>query len=300
MDTNSNPYLPDFSEPMAYKNLLAGIYDSHQSPPALMNNNSNPYLPDFSEPPSSNSSLYSVTPSPTLSLVSTPASDVLELPQEVPRNPHDLPVFDKETLINPGEPILYLPPFLSTLPPRYAGFVSPTSMGRIPKATEAYLPDIDNASLSLHKALHNFTPITEKYASTSYSEAFNWAELDLPEEDEHEWYCVVFRSIRKPGSENDPLYEADRAAHEEAVRNGGLIMYWYGVPDAETGLNLATCLWQSRAHAIAANSRPDHIRAMRLAASSYERYELERWTLCKTAGSRRLEVLPYNEGTAVR
>ena len=79
-----------------------------------------------------------------------------------------------------------------------------------------------------------------------------------------------------------------------------LIMYWYGVPDPETGLNLATCLWQSRAHAIAANSSPDHIRAMRLAASSYERYELERWTLRKTAGSRRPEALPYSEGTAVR
>jgi len=71
-------------------------------------------------------------------------------------------------------------------------------------------------------------------------------------------------------------------------------MYWYGIPDPETGLNLATCVWQSRAHAIAANSRPNHIRAMRLAATSYEIYELERWTLRKTAGSRRLEVLPYD------
>ncbi|SRR5260221_12261883 len=73
-----------------------------------------------------------------------------------------------------------------------------------------------------------------------------------------------------------------------------LIMYWYGIPNPETGLNLATCVWQSRAHAIAATSRPSHIHAMRLAATSYEAYELERWTLRKTAGSRRLEVLPYD------
>ena len=33
---------------------------------------------------------------------------------------------------------------------------------------------------------------------------------------------------------------------------------------------------------------------MRLAATSYEVYELERWTLRKTAGSRHLEVLPYD------
>lgn len=117
------------------------------------------------------------------------------------------------------------------------------------------------------------------------------------------------------------LYDADRAAHEEAVRNGGvcfifgfsardfptdafvffkLILYWYGIPDAETGLNLATCVWQSRAHAIAANSGPDHIRAMRIAVSSYQHYSLERWTLRKTRGSRRLEVVPYEQDTTGR
>jgi hypothetical protein len=78
-----------------------------------------------------------------------------------------------------------------------------------------------------------------------------------------------------------------------------LIMYWYGIPNPETGLNLATCVWQSRAHAIAAHSRPHHIRAMRLAVSSYDTYELERWTLRKTAGSRRLEVLPYDGGHGI-
>ncbi len=168
-----------------------------------MNTPHNPYLPDFGEPASSsNSPLSSTPPSPSLTLVSTPASVVVELPKEVPRNPHDLPVFDKDTLTNPSEPILYLPPFLSSLPPTHVNSASPTSMGRIPKATEARLPDIDGPSLALHKELHNFTPITEKYASTSYADAFNWHELDLPEEDEHEWYCVRFESIRKPGSEN--------------------------------------------------------------------------------------------------
>ena len=168
----------------------------------------NPYLPDFGEPSSSsNSPLHSTASSPSLSLVSTPASSIVELPKdlpkepEAPRNPHELPVFDKETLTNPTEPILYLPPFLSSLPVELKP-TSPTSTGRIPKATEAHLPDIDGPSLSLHKALHNFNPVTDKYASVSYAEAFNWDELDLPEEDEHEWYVVAFRSIRKPGSEN--------------------------------------------------------------------------------------------------
>lgn len=77
-------------------------------------------------------------------------------------------------------------------------------------------------------------------------------------------------------------------------------MYWYGIPDPETGVNLATCVWQSRAHAIAANSRPNHIRAMRLAGSSYETYEMQRWSLNKVAGSRHLEVVPFDLGTAGR
>jgi hypothetical protein len=89
------------------------------------------------------------------------------------------------------------------------------------------------------------------------------------------------------------LYAADQKAHEEAVSNGGvrmflgiafsffstshsqLIMYWYGTPHAATGINMATCVWQSREHAIAANSRPHHIQAMKLAAASYEMYDLE-------------------------
>ena len=111
------------------------------------------------------------------------------------------------------------------------------------------------------------------------------------------------------------LYEADKLAHEEAVRNGGvsptfpaltivfsrltiaqLILYWYGIPHQETGLNLATCIWQSRAHAIAANSRPHHIRAMRLAAASYERYELRRYRIRKIRDDPVLRVEPYDSG----
>lgn len=58
-------------------------------------------------------------------------------------------------------------------------------------------------------------------------------------------------------------------------------MYWYGVPHPITRDNLATCIWQSRAHAVAANSRPYHAKAARLAATSYEMYTLERYTLRK-------------------
>ncbi|KAI0645538.1 hypothetical protein C8Q79DRAFT_1010482 [Trametes meyenii] len=220
------------------------------------------------------------------------ATEVLAQPVH---DPHVLPTFSRSQ-----SPILYLPPLLSSLPPGVvhpasgAAFASPSAPP--PLSTESRLPSIDPASLALHRALHNFHPVTEDYANTSYAEAFNWEELKLPLEEEREWYCVVFRSKRREGSDGGPLYEADKKAHEEAVQNGGLILYWYGTPHPKTSLNLATCIWQSRAHAAAANSRPHHIRAMRLAAASYERYELERYRLRKVKGETRLHVEPYDGG----
>ncbi|KAI0743601.1 hypothetical protein C8Q80DRAFT_1220556 [Daedaleopsis nitida] len=215
------------------------------------------------------------------------------------RDPHVLPTFSRRS----QSPILYLPPLLSSLPvgvvqPNYStsspAFSSPSAPR--PLSTDSRLPSIDQASLSLHRALHNFHPITDEYATMPYKEAFNWEELELPEEDEREWYTVAFRSKRREGSDGGPLYDADKKAHEEAVQNGGLILYWYGTPHPQSGLNLATCIWQSRAHAAAANSRPHHIRAMRLAAASYERYDLERYRLRKLKGERHLRVEAYDGG----
>ncbi|KAI0081896.1 hypothetical protein K474DRAFT_1009197 [Panus rudis PR-1116 ss-1] len=213
-------------------------------------------------------------------------------------DPHTLPTFDSTTLISSTAPILYLPPLLSALPVGYENHYPPlpADSKRRPLTTESRLPHVDPVSLALHKALHNFQPVTPDYSVTPYEKAFNWHELVLPEDAEREWYCVVFRSKRKEGSDGGPLYEADRKAHEEAVQNGGLILYWYGIPHPETGLNLATCIWQSRQHAIAANSRPHHIRAMRLAAASYERYELQRYRLIKVKGETGVRVTPYDHG----
>ncbi|KAG8899485.1 hypothetical protein FRB99_006690 [Tulasnella sp. 403] len=220
---------------------------------------------------------------PTAASPQTIPESKLEVEKDsTPRDPHLLPSFTEDSLSRPSEPVLYLPPLLSSLPPSYPHIEPPSEQP--PLHTETRLPDIDPASLSLHRALHHFKPRVG-YASLPYDTAFNWNELILPEEDKREWYIVAFRSKRKDGSDGSPLYEADRLAHEEAVVNGGLIMYWYGVPDPVTGLNLATCIWQSRAHAVAANSRPHHIRAMKLAASSYEVYTLERHVLRKEKGA---------------
>ncbi|WRT66158.1 uncharacterized protein IL334_003111 [Kwoniella shivajii] len=233
---------------------------------------------------------------------------------------HHLPPTTDEISTNP---ILYLPPLLSPLPESHIhhhhhhhhnrGHDHPDHLGRDEgkekdettrvliqvvealKGFETRLPDIDPASLALHQALHHFKPWDEDYASTPYNEAFNWSSLTLPKGVERDWYCVVFRSRRKPESANLSLYKADREAHEEAVKNGGLVMYWYGVPD-HTGLNLATCIWQSRRHAIKAISGPKHMKAMKETEGAYETYQLERWVLSKKAGKRHLELKKWVGG----
>jgi len=160
--------------------------------------------------------------------------------QDNASDPHIVPDFNNK--LEFPIPVLYLPPLLSSLPERFSGGDNiQLAIQDGPVVTETRLPDIDPASLSLHKALHNFRSVTPEYASVPYDEAFNWSELKLPEDEEREWYCVVFRSKRKTGSDGicaslktllfktrsfistfTALYEADKLAHEEAIRNGGV------------------------------------------------------------------------------
>ena len=121
------------------------------------------------------------------------------------RAAHDLPDFETA---DPTHPILYLPPLLSKLPSKYdkndkeddIPHYHSTEPG--PLQTETHLPSIDPVSLSLHRALHKFKPVDDKYAGTPYGVSFNWAQLELPEDEERDWYCVAFRSRRKPGSDS--------------------------------------------------------------------------------------------------
>ena len=98
-------------------------------------------------------------------------------------------------------PDRFLPPLLSSLPHGVSHTPAP-SPDQPPLTTEAHLPDIDPASLSLHKALHYFSPISPHYATQPYAESFNWSSLKLPEDQEREWYVVAFRSRRRQGSDS--------------------------------------------------------------------------------------------------
>lgn len=148
-------------------------------------------------PPSRNTALQSPESRPSVAGLSQNGS---QTDAHTEHDPHHLPEFDGTSLTTPSRPILYLPPLLSKLPSGYTH--QHESSGKFqPLSTETHLPDIDPASLSLHKALHKFQPVTDEYAETPYEEAFNWGELELPLDTEREWYAVVFRSKRKEGSD---------------------------------------------------------------------------------------------------
>lgn len=164
---------------------------------------------------------------------------------------------------------------------------------------------VDEASKLLSIALTKFRHITDDYARECYEKAFNWNEIELPLDVEKEFYCVVFRSRRKPDVDTD-LYTADRLAHEEAVEasQGNLLMYCkyitfmgeisltknlgFGSASTETRECLATCIWSSRSWAQRTSKLPKHVQAAKLSMDVYESFELERYSLIKKLGTRKL------------
>ena len=82
----------------------------------------------------------------------------------------------------------------------------------------------------LAKALTSIQPIRPDYATCPYPLAFNRSTVTE----------VIFRSQIPPTTSRAHLAALDRAAHIEATKSGGLLKYWFGVPDQE-GRNLATC-----------------------------------------------------------
>ena len=99
-------------------------------------------------------------------------------------------------------------------------------------------------------ALTLLQSVREDYATAPYHQSFNWdAVVDrlksLIELSKYQWkrqsfYIVVFRSQIPPTTDRVYLGGLDQKSHAEATKSGGLLKYWFGLPD-EVGRNLATC-----------------------------------------------------------
>lgn len=154
----------------------------------------------------------------------------------------------------------------------------------------------------LAKALTQMRAIRDDYATAAYIESFNWSTIvdhvkNLSEKAAYEWqpetfYIVVFRSRVKPNTNRVDLGLMDADAHEEAMESGGLLKYWFGVPDVNCR-NLATCkfsrttlslepsltgpgIWRDQDDAKRGGRGPGHQRAMRAIVGLYTEWILER------------------------
>jgi hypothetical protein len=128
-------------------------------------------------------------------------------------------------------------------------------------------------------AVGTLLPRSPRYQRLPILDGFDWTAC-LAGVDEGEWYCVVFRSVRRPDASAEMLTEFDHRAHAEALASGGLLLYFRGEMDAEGGC-LSLCLWTDHDAARTALALPQHHAATRLARSMYEWFHLERYTIRK-------------------
>lgn len=117
------------------------------------------------------------------------------------------------------------------------------------------LNTLNEAQQLLAKSLTVLSSIRADYATTPYIHAFNWPTVfntlkGLATSSNHTWqpqsfYIVVFRSRIPPTTSRLQLGELDQRSHAEATKGGGLLKYWFSVPDVD-GRNLATCMRSSK------------------------------------------------------
>jgi hypothetical protein len=154
------------------------------------------------------------------------------------------------------------------------------------------LTTIDEPSKGLAILLQELQP-NEGYLDLPYDHAFNWSIVLSklsPNFPATEFYIVVFRS-RIAGSAVSPellfeLYTQDEKAHREANESGGLLKYWFGIPDFD-GRNLATCVWTNMDWAMKASKLPEHVKGRALVwRGVYEHWLVQQYTLSVGGGKK--------------
>jgi hypothetical protein len=109
---------------------------------------------------------------------------------------------------------------------------------------------VDTPNRLLALASTELEPANPQYATVKYEDALDWESLmfalkSLAAKEGYRWtrqefYVVEFRSKLKKDIDVELLFKLDKESHIEATASGGLLKYWYGVPD-ENRRNLATC-----------------------------------------------------------
>ncbi|KAI9878763.1 MAG: hypothetical protein M1830_010565 [Pleopsidium flavum] len=177
-----------------------------------------------------------------------------------------------------------------------------------PYTSRAHLLDLNTVSKPnqlLAKSLTTMKPVREDYATASYDKAFNWGSImdvlqTLIREEGYEWkeesfYVVVFKSRVPPTTDKSHLGRLDEKSHEEAMASGGLLKYWFGNADPDTGRNLATCIWRNRADAKRGGAGEGHRRAMRATVGLYTEWKFERLKLIIQEGGKEWDIVEWQD-----
>ncbi|EPY52040.1 fungal protein [Schizosaccharomyces cryophilus OY26] len=147
----------------------------------------------------------------------------------------------------------------------------------------------------LSLALQTFVPKDSiHYAHLPYAEAFDIEEIvQLVRKYAHQClkpvpnfsaYIVAFRSVLHPEVQTTQemrhkLAEIDKGSHLEANVSGGLLKYWYGVPDDTYGQNLATCWWDSKKSAKLGGAGKTHREGLKTVRGWYKDWKIEQYEL---------------------
>ena len=149
-------------------------------------------------------------------------------------------------------------------------------------------------------ALSQLQLATPDYAVVRYEDVFDFDALmcelrSLAHQAGVEWkrqdfYVVEFRSKLKHEYDGERLAYLDKESHREAVASGGLLKYWFGVPNVNQQ-NLATCMcdippmygksltepgfWRSKEDAIKGGRGPQHRIAKGIIMTTYKHIDIK-------------------------
>lgn len=168
------------------------------------------------------------------------------------------------------------------------------------------LETLDPQTQLLARALGVFEKTRDDYATAPYVESFNFsvvidelrrlrAASPSPSAwEKRDYFVVAFRSQIPPTTNYGDLSSLDKAAHREATDSGGLLRYWFHLPDAD-GRNLATCLWRSPADAHKAGHGAQHRKASSSVRSLYQEWRIERYRLVIDDDVKNWEVIEWKD-----
>lgn len=166
------------------------------------------------------------------------------------------------------------------------------------------LETLDPQTQLLARALAVFDKTRDDYATASYVQSFNFsAVIDELRQlrtaspaswEKRDYFVVAFRSQIPPTTNYGDLSSLDKAAHREATDSGGLLRYWFHLPDAD-GRNLATCLWRSPADAHKAGHGAQHRKASSSVRSLYREWRIERYRLVIDDDVNSWEVIEWKD-----